>query len=160
MEVQAFSDIKDEFASRVEAQVWCNMATVDRAGRPRSRIVHPLWEGCTGWVCTHRTSFKSQHLLRNPNVSLAYIMKIHEPVYIDCTAGWVDDLDQKQRVWDLFKSTPPPVGYDPSIDFIRPDHENFGLLRLIPWRIAVVTFPAPSHEAGQRIWRQPATYAN
>jgi len=26
-------------------------------------------------------------------------------------------------------------------------------LQLTPWRIALVTFPAPSHDEGQRIWR-------
>ena len=54
-------------------------------------------------------------------------------------------FDQKARVWDLFKNAPSPLGYDPAIDFIRPDHENFGLLKLTPWRIALVTFPAESH---------------
>ena len=24
--------------------VWCTLATVDAAGRPRSRVVHPVWE--------------------------------------------------------------------------------------------------------------------
>jgi hypothetical protein len=76
-----------------------------------------------------------------------------QPVYADCTVSWVDDLDQKVRVWELFKNAPPPLGYDPAIDFIRPDYENFGLLKLTPWRIALVTFPAESHDKGQRIWR-------
>jgi hypothetical protein len=37
---------------------------------------------------------------------------------------------------------------------VRPDHEKFGLLKLTPWRIALVTFPAESHDTGQRIWRR------
>ncbi len=40
------------------------------------------------------------------------------------------------------------------VHFVSPDHENFGLLRLTPWRIALVSFPAESHYLGQRIWRQ------
>jgi hypothetical protein len=36
--------------------VWCSVATVDRAGRPRSRVLHPIWvwseEALTGWVAT------------------------------------------------------------------------------------------------------------
>jgi len=28
------------------------------------------------------------------------------------------------------------------------------LLKLTPWRIALVTFPAESHATGQRIWRR------
>ena len=154
MEIQDFSEIAEEFLRRVRTMVWCSVATVDGRGRPRSRILHPIWEGSTGWIGTHRTSFKSRHLERNPYVSLAYITDINNPVYVDCCVEWVEDMQQKQYVWDLFKNTPPPVGYDPAIDFVRPDHETFGVLRLVPWRIAIVSFPAPSHAEGQRIWRR------
>lgn len=153
MEVASFSEIADEFSQRVRAMVWCSAATVDSRGRPRSRILHPIWEGPTGWIGTHRNSYKSRNLIRSPYVSLAYITDIMKPVYVDCVAAWVDDLETKQRIWNLFRDTPEPVGYDPAVDFIRPDHENFGLLQLKPWRIALVTFPAPSHAEGQRIWR-------
>ena len=87
-------------------------------------------------------------------MSLAYITDINKPVYVDCVAEWIEDLDQKQRIWDLFKNTPPPLGYDPAPDFVSPGYEKFGLLKLTPWRIALVSFPAPSHEEGQRIWRR------
>jgi hypothetical protein len=154
MEVTDFSEIEDEFIRRVHTMVWCNVATIDRLQRPRSRILHPIWEGGTGWIATHRNSYKHAHLTHNPYVSLAYITEIMKPVYVDCTAAWVDDLDQKMHIWELFKNAPPPLGYDPAIDFVRPDHDNFGLLKLTPWRIALVTFPAESHETGQRIWRK------
>lgn len=154
MEVTDFSEIEDEFIRRVHTMVWCNVATVDRLQRPRSRILHPIWEGGTGWIATHRNSYKNTHVAHNPYVSLAYITDINKPVYADCTAEWVEDRDQKVRVWDLFKNTPPPLGYDPAIDFVSPDHEKFGLLKLTPWRIALVTFPAESHAEGQRIWHR------
>lgn len=162
MEIKDFAEIEADFLQRVRSMVWCSVATVDSRQRPRSRILHPIWEivaeysRAVGWIGTHRDSFKSGHLRRNPYVSLAYITDIMTPVYADCRAEWVDDLAEKQRVWDLFKNTPPPVGYDPSVDFIRPDHANFGLLKLTPWRIALVSFPAPSHAEGQRIWRNSA----
>src|SRR5512133_3656263 len=105
MEVSDFSEIEEEFLRRVRAMVWCSVATVDSCGRPRSRILHPLWEGEVGWIGTHRGSFKREHLARNPYVSLAYITEIHRPVYADCRAVWVDDMDEKRRVWDLFKNT-------------------------------------------------------
>ncbi|RIK40361.1 MAG: pyridoxamine 5'-phosphate oxidase [Chloroflexi bacterium] len=154
MEVKQFAEIEEEFIQRVHTMIWCNVATVDHKQRPRSRILHPIWEGSTGWIGTHRNSYKSKDLEHNPYVSLAYITDIMKPVYADCIAGWVDDLAQKERIWNLFKNTPPPLGYDPAPDFISPDHENFGLLKLTPWRIAIVTFPAPSHDEGQRIWRR------
>ena len=131
MQVTNFSEIEAEFIQRVHTMVWCSVATVDAQQRPRSRILHPIWEGSTGWIATHRNSYKSKHLAQNPYVSLAYITDAFKPVYADCTAAWIDDLAQKRRIWDLFKTTPPPLGYDPAQDFVRPDHENFGLLKLI-----------------------------
>src|SRR4030095_13729196 len=76
MEIRHFSKIEEEFIGRVHTMVWCNVATVDSRQRPRSRILHPLWEGSTGWVGTHRNSFKSKHLEQNPYVSLAYITDV------------------------------------------------------------------------------------
>jgi hypothetical protein len=153
MEIAEFAEIEDEFTRRVRAMVWCNAATVDSQGRPRSRILHPIWEGSTGWIGTHRNSYKHKNLDRSPYMSLAYITEIMQPVYVDVTAAWETDLEEKRRIWALFKDTPEPVGYDPALDFITYDHENFGLLKLTPWRIALVSFPAPSHHEGQQIWR-------
>lgn len=46
------------------------------------------------------------------------------------------------------------------INFILPDHETFGLLRLTPERISLVSFPAPSHALRQHIWRSRPTNDN
>jgi uncharacterized pyridoxamine 5'-phosphate oxidase family protein len=154
LEVANFSDIEAEFIQRVHTMVWCSAATVDSRQRPRSRILHPIWEGATGWITTHRNSHKARHLAKNPYMSLAYIQSIHTPVYVDCKAEWVEDRDQKQRVWELFKTTPPPLGFDPAQDFISPGHEKFGLLKLTPWRIDLVSFPAESFETGTQVWRR------
>jgi len=153
MHVSNFSEIEAEFTKRVQTMVWCNVATVDSQQRPRSRILHPIWEGATGWIGTHRNSFKSRHLSQNPHLSLAYTTNIMNPVYVDCVAEWIDNLDEKKRVWNLFKDTPEPIGYDPAHDFIRPDHENFGLLKLKPWRIDIVSFPAENFEKGTLVWK-------
>ena len=151
-DVERFSEIEAEFIDRVHRIVWCNMATVDAKGRPRSRIVHPIWEGSTGWIATHRTSFKNRHLAANPYVSLAYTADIAQPVYADCIASWADDQSDKQRIWDLFTIAPEPLGYDPAPFFIAPDHPNFGVLKLTPWRIAVVTQSPPL----ALVWRNKA----
>lgn len=153
MEITHFADIEAEFHQRVNTMIWCNVATVDTQGRPRSRILHPLWEGSTGWILTHRDSYKSRDLAHNPYVSLAYIQNVMNPVYVDCLTSWENDLAVKQRIWDWVKNTPEPLGFDPAHDFERPDNPRFGLLKLTPWRIALVSFPAPSHHEGQRIWR-------
>jgi general stress protein 26 len=147
-EVASFADIEAEFMERVGKMVWCNMATVDPRGRPRSRIVHPIWEGTTGWIGTRRHSFKDKQLAANPHVSLGYVSDVAKPVYAECLAEWVDDLVGKQRAWDHFLATPPPLGYDPAPIFKAVDDPDFGVLKLTPWRIALVNFPEPS-----RVWR-------
>ncbi|MEZ4671059.1 MAG: pyridoxamine 5'-phosphate oxidase family protein [Anaerolineae bacterium] len=155
MRVTHFSVIETEFIERVHRMVWCSVATIDEQQRPRSRILHPIWEGATGWIGTHRNSYKSKHLERNPFLSLSYITDLFKPVYVDCRAEWVDDLEEKRRIWDLFKNAPEPLGYDPAHDFISYDHENFGLLKLTPWRIDIVSFPAESFEKGTQVWHNP-----
>jgi hypothetical protein len=106
MDVAAFADLEEEFIKRVHTMVWCSAATVDSRGRPRSRILHPIWEGATGWIGTHRNSYKHKHLARNPYMSLAYVIDMMKPVYVDVVAAWEDDLAEKQRVWALFRDTP------------------------------------------------------
>src|SRR5262249_54575672 len=116
--------------------------------RPRSRILHPIWTGPVGWVLTRRHSFKTEHLARNPYVSLAYIADVAKPVYVDCRAAWVDDLATKARIWELYKAAPAPLGYDPAPIFTSPDHPATGLLQFQPWRILVYSFPQEN-----LIWR-------
>ena len=156
MRITHFSEIESEFIQRVHAMVWCSVATLDSEQRPRSRILHPLCEGSTGWINTHRTSHKARHLAHSPYMSLAYIADVMKPVYVDCTAEWIDDLDEKRRVWELFKAAPEPLGYDPAHDLVSPEHENHGLLKLTPWRVDLVSFPAPSFEEGTKVWRNNA----
>ena len=130
IEVTSFTEIEAEFIRRVHTWVWCNLATLDSHNRARSRIVHPIWEGATGWIGTRRHSPKAKHLAHNPYVSLAYIADLAKPVYVNCTAAWADDLADEQHVWDMFLPAPPPLGSDPASIFQSIDHPNFGLLKL------------------------------
>lgn len=155
MKITHFSEIETEFIERVHTMIWCSAATIDSQQRPRSRILHPIWEGLTGWITTKRDSFKSRHLANNPYMSLAYTTNLMSPVYVDCLTEWETSLDEKKRVWELFKSTPEPLGFDPAHDFFTYDHENFGLLKLIPWRIDLVNFPAENFDKGTRVWTRP-----
>ena len=132
--------------------VWCSVATVDAQGRPRSRVLHPIWKGSTGWITTGRRSPKGRDLERNPYVSLAYVSDVTKPAYADCRAEWADDPAVKQHVWDLCRRTPPPLGFDPApiygaVDGLRPGQSMFGVLKLVPYRIVLTQWPAP-----QVIW--------
>lgn len=137
--VTDFAEIEQEFMERVLNSVWCSAATIDKSNRPRIRMLHPIWEGATGWITTSRSSGKGKHLAHNPNMALAYSGNFIKPLYVSCLAEWVDDLAQKERIWELFKTTPEPMGYDPAPLFFSPDHPDFGLLKLTPWMIEMDT---------------------
>ena len=160
MDVGAFEEIAEQFNDRVNRIVWCSVTTVDRQGRPRSRILHPVWEGSTGWIATGRHSHKDKHLSENPYVSLTYFEQTagnpmaQQQVYAECKTEWEDDADEKRRLWDLVKSEPPPVGYDPALFFQTVDNPEFGMLKLIPWRIEISALSDMMTGQEPRIWRQ------
>ena len=145
-----------EFAARTRRIVWCTVATVDRHGRPRTRILHPLWEGATGWIATGRHTLKTRHLAANPAVSLLYWDQTQEVVTVEGTATWEDEQFEKQRVWDLFRSTPAPVGYD-LLQFWPggPMDPTYGLLRIEPTRIELTGLPDLVCGRAPQIWWHP-----
>lgn len=134
-QVNSFQEISEDFHQAVSKIVWCNVATINTQGRPTSRVLHPMWEGSTGWIMTGRNSLKSKHLANNPYISLAYVAEPMKPIYVDAKAEWIDDLGEKQRIWDLFKNTPEPYGYDGAPFFGSYDSPGFGILKLTPQRI-------------------------
>ncbi|MGD9895052.1 MAG: pyridoxamine 5'-phosphate oxidase family protein [Dehalococcoidia bacterium] len=149
----SFDKIKDEFDERVRRIVWCTVVTVDRQGRPRSRVLHPVWEGTTGWIATGRQSFKAKHLAQNPYISLSYWDVQHGLAYVDCRAEWEDSADERRRVWEMYKGTPPPYGYDPAMFWPGPDDASFGLLKLTPWRIELHSLAEMGKGIPSRVWR-------
>jgi general stress protein 26 len=130
------------------------MATVDHKGRPSPG--HASGSGSTGWIISWPAS-QTRHLQRNPYVSLAYFCHdIYRPVYVDCTAEWVNDRAEQQRVWAYYQTVPPPMGFDPQPHYGTIDHPHFGLLKLTPWRIELFTLD--QSDAGQtemitKVWR-------
>ncbi len=143
--------------ARARRIVWCSVATVDRAGRPRTRILHPIWERSTGWIATGRETLKTKHLALNPYVSCSYWDQQHQQIYADCKAEWVDDHAEKLRIWDLYKNTPPPLGYDPGIIWQNgPDDAGYGLLKLTPWRIELYGLGGVMTGAAGDVWHNTA----
>jgi hypothetical protein len=133
----------EEFIAVAHRIVWCTVATVDRRNRPRSRVLHPYWEqagdGLVGWITTRPTPLKVAHLGHTPYVSCSYWDPAHDTAVAECHAEWVDDLAAKQRVWDLFRSAPEPLGHDPyTIWPGGPEEHDAGVLRLTPWRLRVL----------------------
>ncbi len=152
--VASFAEIEDEFHARVSRIVWCTVATVDTRGRLRSRILHPIWEGSTGWIATGRHSLKEKHIAGNPHVSLSYWDQEHQQVYAECKAEWEDGAAEKLRVWELYKNTPPPYGYDPAIIWqAGPSDPQYGLLKLTPWRIELYALKDLVTGTAPQVWQ-------
>jgi hypothetical protein len=111
-------DTAPAFVEMAHQIVWCSVATVDRMGRPRSRVLHPIWvwrdETLTGWVATLPTPVKRAHLEHSPYVSCNYWAPSHDTCVAECRAEWVFDDQTRTMVWNLFKNAAEPLGYDPA----------------------------------------------
>lgn len=137
------ADVGPAFLQMAHRIVWCSAATVDARGRPRSRILHPLWQwdGSTlsGWIATGPTPMKRSHLAASPYISLNYWDPSQDTCVAECSAEWAFDDETRREVWDAFVNAPAPVGYDPSIipGWDSPTSAAFAALRLTPWRLRV-----------------------
>ena len=147
--------IAPSFVEMAHRIVWATVATTDTAGRPRSRILHPLWEwdgsSLVGWIGTSPTPVKRAHLERTPYVSVSYWAPDHDTCVADCRVEWFLDDATRERVWRAFEEAPAPVGYDPAIIPAwrdGPRGEGFAALRLEPYRLRV--FPGSGGEI--RTW--------
>lgn len=147
-----------EMAHRI---VWCSAATVDARGRPRSRILHPIWQWdgtcLVGWIGTEATPIKRAHLHANPYMSLNYWSPSHDTCVADCRATWAFDDATRTMVWDLFRTAPAPVGYDPAIvpGWTTPLVEVFAVLRLDPWHLRVFPGSVLMGQGGEVLnWRE------
>ena len=142
--VSAFEDTAAAFVEMAHRIVWASVATVDAAGRPRSRVLHPYWQldgpTLTGWIATGPTPLKRAHLRRHPHVSVTYWHPDHDTCTAECGAELLYDDEVRQRTWDLFAQAPAPVGYDPAIIPAWADgplSDAFAVMRLVPWRLRV-----------------------
>lgn len=149
-----------EMAHRI---VWASVATVDARGRPRSRVLHPIWqwdgEKLTGWIATSPTPIKRAHLARHPYASVNYWAGDHDTCVAECHAELLTDDATRVMVWELFKSGPKPVGYDPSIvpTWPAPTAEAFAVIRLEPWRLRVFPGSVLMGQGGEVLrWRKKA----
>ena len=157
-DVTDFAEIESDFMARAARIAWATVATIDRKDRPRTRILHPIWETVggrpVGYIATDRGSHKGKHLARNPNVSVSYWDPAHQQMYIDGLAEWEDAPAEKRRVWDMFKNAPPPLGYDPGMIWPDgPDAPGYGVLKLTPRRIELFSLGEMAGGKPPRVWR-------
>jgi hypothetical protein len=144
--VTPLQQIAPAFRDMAHSIVWASVATVDADGRPRTRILHPIWEwdgtDFIGWVATVPTPIKREHLHAHPEASVSYWTPGHDTCSADCHAQLYTDDDTRAAVWDKFANGPEPVGYDPRIIPMwcdGPTSEQFAALRLTPYRLRVMS---------------------
>jgi len=157
------AEIAPAFVEMAHRIVWCSAASVDRRGRPRSRVLHPLWEWdgerLSGWIATGPTPIKRAHLAASPYLSLNYWTPSQDTCVAECRASWGFDLETRSRVWEAFRSAPAPVGYDPAIipGWDGPHSDAFAVLKLEPWRLRVMPGSVMLERRGQLMtWQEAA----
>ncbi|MFI6291725.1 pyridoxamine 5'-phosphate oxidase family protein [Nonomuraea sp. NPDC050790] len=138
-----FSEIQDAFEAYIGDIVYATMTTVDKKNRPRARVLIPIWEVVDGeplgWLATYRTPVKEAHLANNPHTTFSYWTPRQNAVNVDTVAEWVDDLEVKRRVWDLYRKTSPRgAGYNLGNFWKSPGDPKLHVLRLEPWRVQVI----------------------
>ena len=162
--MSSLTETAPSFVDMAHQIVWCSVATVDRRGRPRSRVLHPMWQwdgqSLHGWIATGPTPQKLAHLEQSPHVSCTYWAPSQDTCTADCEATWFFDDDTCTEVWQLLANAPAPVGYDPAMipAWSKPTDESFAALRLDPWRLRV--FPGTMLLGGEGellSWRRDGT---
>lgn len=154
----SFAAFEEDFLRFTAEIVWCTVTMVDTRGRPRSRMLRPIFQlrdgRPVGWVVTSKTPVKAAHLAANPHVACSYWNPSQNTIFIDCVASWVEDEAGKRHVWDLFMTTPPPLGYDLSgYGAAGPYSPLFNPLRLDPWRVGILRGEEFPGNFTPRLWR-------
>lgn len=161
--VTALEEIAPAFVDMAHSIVWASVATVDGDGRPRTRILHPIWEwdgtDLFGWIATVPTPIKRAHLSAHPEVSVSYWTTTHDTCSAECLVEWYTDDETRAAVWEKFATGPAPVGYDPSIIPMwkdGPTSDDFAVLRLQPYRLRVMPGTTMTAATGEVLtWSDP-----
>ena len=132
------STIAPAFVDMAHSIVRATVSTVHSSGRPRSRVLHPIWEWdgerLPGWVATRPDSPKAADIDHRPDVAITYWHPNQDTCTADCRAVWETTVEERRVAWDRFESAPEPVGYSPTLipGWTAPDVPSFGVLRLEP----------------------------
>jgi hypothetical protein len=143
------AELADDLAEIVGRIVWSVVSTVDRAGRPRSRVMHPVWDfaAMAGVVGTRRTPVKVAHLAGQSALTCAYWSPEHDTAFLDCEAEWVPE-EELGEAWAALSE-----GYDPLT--VWPGgagSADFAALRLRPYRVQVMRASALATGESVPMW--------
>lgn len=152
------------FVSMAHTIVWATVATVDKDGRPRSRILHPIWTWEGGRICgycgTTATGTKREHLDASPHASVNYWAPTHDTCVAECRAEWAHDDETCTMLWEMFKAAPEPLGFDPALipSWDGPTSDSFSVIKLYPWRLKVFPGTVLLRQGGEVLtWEQTSS---
>ncbi|CAM3816234.1 pyridoxamine 5'-phosphate oxidase family protein [Kibdelosporangium persicum] len=148
----SLAELADDLAEITGRIVWSTVSTTDRLGRPRARIMHPVWEigaaSVIGFVGTRRTPVKVAHIARSPWVTCAYWSPDHDAAFLDCHVTWVG-----AEAWDRLAA-----GYDPATLWPDgPSSPEFAAWELRPYRIQVIRGADVTAGLPSPIWTASST---
>jgi hypothetical protein len=129
------ASLVDDLAEIVGRIVWSTVTTTDRLGRPRSRIMHPVWEitpqSVTGLIGSRPTPVKKAHIAQSPWLTCGYWSPDHDAAFVDCHVAWAGETGP---AWERLAA-----GYDPlTVWPDGPSSPDFGALLLTPYRIQII----------------------
>src|SRR6476646_6904646 len=93
--------------------VWASVATVDENGRPRTRILHPIWEwdgtDLLGWIATVPSPVKKAHLAVHPEMAVSYWTTTHDTCAARLRPDDHPDLGRRPNVRSVCRAAAEPV---------------------------------------------------
>ena len=141
--MESLEIVAPAFVDMAHRIVWATAATVDTAGNPATRILHPVWEWngstLTGWIATSPNSLKARHLAVLPRLSLTYWHPSHDTCTARCRTMWETSDDERSRLEAIRRGT--------IAGRLRPRHRagwdspvspNFGILPVEPTALRVM----------------------
>jgi general stress protein 26 len=155
-------EIAPRFVDLAHSIVMSVVATAGPDGRPRTRVMQPLWTwdgtSLTGWLSTSTTDPKVDDLRHTPALSITYWNPAQDTCTADCDVELITDDAERAAAWDRFRDAPPPAGFDPAIhpDWDSAASPTFGVLRLTPTWLRVMPGSLLLRGEGEVwTWRRP-----
>ena len=153
------AEVAPVFVGMAHRIVWCTVATTGGDGRPRTRVLHPIWEWdgttLTGWIATSPKSPKASEIADVPAVSLTYWSANHDTCSADCDAVFESAHSARNRLEPLRRGSRAgrlrPLEH-PAVDQLR--RRGVRILCLTPHRLRVMDGTVMTGGTGRLLsWR-------
>ena len=97
-----FKDTHERVVHFLKNNFVMNIATTDGDKPSASVVIYVIDEHLNFYFVTHKDSYKTKHLLKNPNISFSVWQFLEMSVQADGTTNVVEDEAQKEWVMSAF----------------------------------------------------------